>query len=98
MSEFLSGVIAAAATTTVAGVLIIARTMFAMRRDVVKFSATIQAMARSQPYMLKGLRFQNEALREIGANGATEKADRCIDEAERVYDELQAALVGGETR
>lgn len=97
MEVFADGLIAAFAGLTATGFFIMIRTLFAMRRDVRSFSHTIQAIAEIQPSLFKATRHQNAALREIGANGATERSDACIDEAEKTWNRLAVTKMQGET-
>jgi len=97
MSVFVEGIIVAASAIIVAGVVLAVRTLFAMRRDIVGFTPSLQAMVEIQPLMVRATRHQNAALREIGANGSTLKADACLDDAEAVLNRLLVVKVGGST-
>ena len=97
MEQFADGLVAAFAGLIAAGFFTVIRMLFAMRRDVRSFSYTIQAIAEIQPSLFKATRHQNAALREIGANGATERSDACIDEAEKTWNRLAVSKMQGET-
>jgi len=97
MSVFVEGIIVAASAIIVAGVVLAVRTLFAMRRDIVGFTPSLQAMVEIQPLMVRATRHQNAALREIGANGSTLKADACLDDAEAVLNRRLVVKVGGST-
>lgn len=97
MSTLVEGIIVAAAGLIVSGVAVAVRTLFAMRRDIVGFTPSLQAMVEIQPLMVRATRHQNAALREIGANGSTIKADACLDDAEAVLSRLLVEKVGGST-
>jgi hypothetical protein len=98
MNQLIGAILAASGSLIVASLVIIIKTLFAMRHDVMSFSSTVQALAESLLYLLKATRNQNAALREIGANGATEKADACIDEAETVLNRFLVAATKGKTK
>ncbi|MBU1080919.1 MAG: hypothetical protein KKB59_10575 [Spirochaetes bacterium] len=98
MAKFIEAMIVAAAGSLIAGVIIAIKTLLTMSRDIKGFSPSLQALAAIQPLMIRATRHQNGALREIGANGATHKADECLDEAESVLNELLVKKIGGETK
>jgi hypothetical protein len=98
MNQLIGAMLAAAGSLIIVSLTIIIKTLFAMRRDVMSFSGTVQALAESLLFLLKATRNQNAALREIGANGATEKADACIDEAESVLNRYLVAATKGATK
>jgi len=97
LSDLVEGIIVAASALIVGGVVVAVRTLFAMRRDIVGFTPSLQALARVEPLMIRATRHQNAALREIGANGSTIKADSCLDDAEAVLAELLVEKIGGAT-
>lgn len=74
------------------------KTLRSIHRDVVGFSPSIQAIATIQPLLIRATRYQNAALRELGANGSTEKSNACLDEADSELDRLLVKKIAGGTR
>lgn len=89
------GALTAAGGAVLAGSIAVVKMMMGMSRDVKSFGPSIQALYRVQPYVLDSLEYQNAALREIGANGSTEKADAAIRDGRKVLERRLEERVGG---
>lgn len=98
MDRLIDALLGVAATTLLAALGVIIRTLFAMRRDVRGFAGPIRALVEAQPYIIKATRHQNAALKEIGANGSTTESNNCLDEADRIFDRLLVESVPRETK
>jgi len=101
LNLFLQGLIGAAAVTVVAGVVAIVKLMFTVVSKLSKmestmrtFGASIEAIYRTVPWLIKSSRHVNVALRGIGANGSTERSDQCLDEADKTLDRRLAERAG----
>ena len=95
MSVFIEAVIIATAGLLVTGIASIVGMLNQMSRDVRSLGPSMQALYAIQPYIIRATRYQNAALKELGANGSTEKSDACLDEAEAALDRRLAERVGG---
>ncbi|MBL8965403.1 MAG: hypothetical protein JNG85_00260 [Spirochaetaceae bacterium] len=98
MPYFVEAAIGTASAAVVGAAIVIVRTLFAMRRDVVGYGVTIKALTLGLRHVSSATRHQNFALQDLGANGSTEKSNACLDKADAVFDGLLADKVGGETR
>lgn len=92
---FQDAAIGAVAVSLVGGIIATIKLMHTMSHEVKSLSPSMQAIYRIQPLLIKAQRHQNAAMRELGANGPTVKADECLDEADRVLDRRLAERVGG---
>lgn len=95
MTLFLEALIGAAATALVAGIIAAVRLLAGMARDVRSLGPSMQAIYAIQPHLIRATRYQNAALKEIGANGSTEEANKCLDAAEECLDRRLVERVGG---
>ena len=95
MSVFIQGVITAAAGAFVLGIIAAIKLLSRMATDVKSLSPSMQALYSIQPHLIRATRYQNAALREIGANGSTEEADKCLNAAEECLDRRLVERVGG---
>lgn len=95
----LETIIATAITTAtgaiVTGTIVAVGKLGAMMRLVESLSASVQAVYLVQPHLIRAMRHYSTALKESGANGSTEKANECLDEADRALDRRLAERVGG---
>lgn len=94
-ASFLQGLAAAVAAALVAGIIAALKLLIGMARDVKSLGPSMQALYSIQPHLIRATRCQNAALREIGANGSTEEADKCLAEAEACLDRRLVERVGG---
>lgn len=78
-----------------AGIVALVRMLSRISRDVSALGPSMRAIYEMQPYMLKATRYQNAALKELGANGSTEKSNECLDAAEACLDRQLVEHVGG---
>lgn len=92
----LEAIATAAGAAILAGLVAIVRMLFDIKRNIGHLVPSMQAIYTMQPYLIKATRYQNQALKELGANGSTERSDACLDEAERQLDRRLVARVGGE--
>ena len=95
MTPFLEALAAAVAAALVAGMIAAVRILVGMARDVRSLGPSMQALYSIQPHLIRATRYQNAALREIGANGSTEEADKCLNAAEECLDRRLVERVGG---
>ena len=95
MSVFIQGVITAAAGALVLGIIAAIKLLSRMAADVKSLGPSMQALYSIQPHLIRATRYQNAALREIGANGSTEEADKCLNAAEECLDRRLVERVGG---
>jgi len=95
MSIFIEATIVATAGLLVTGLVSIAGMLTRVSRDLRSIGPSMQALYAIQPYIIKATRFQNAALKELGANGSTVRSDACLDEAEAALDRRLAERVGG---
>ena len=95
MTPFLEALLAAVAASLVAGVIAVVRLLVGMARDVKSLGPSMQALYAIQPHLIRATRYQNAALKEIGANGSTEEANKCLDAAEECLDRRLVERVGG---
>lgn len=101
MSVFLEALVGAAAVAIVGGVITLVKLMFTVVNKLGKmestmrtFGASIEAVYRALPWLIKSSRHVNIALRGIGANGSTEKSDQCLDMADETLDRRMAERSG----
>lgn len=92
MPWFVEAVVATLAGSSLVGLWHIIRLLVKVQRALDHLGPSMETLYTLQPYVLKTLRHQTAALREIGANGSTEKADECIDEAEKIINQRHAKL------
>jgi hypothetical protein len=95
MDQFISAVIVAVAGIFVTAVFQSVRILADMRREVKSLGPSMQALYAIQPHIIRATRFQNAALKELGANGSTIKSDECLDVAEAHLDRRLTERVGG---
>lgn len=93
-SWFVEGAITAAAGGFCIGIVYIIKLLIGVKRALDHIGPSLETLYTAQPFVLKALRHQNGALREIGANGSTVHADACIDEAEQIFASRHASLEG----
>ena len=98
MSTVVETVIGVAGLGVLGALLIMVKTLFAMRRDVVSYGKTLSALVRSLGDLITANRLQNFMLKGMGANGATDKADECLDSADKELRALLSESVGAETK
>ena len=91
---FRDALIVAAAGGFFTGLVFVVKLLLKISRNVDAFGPSIQALYRVQPYVLDALEFQNAALKEIGANGSTEKANEAVRNGRAVLDRRLEERVG----
>jgi hypothetical protein len=77
------------------GIVALVRLLTRISRDVASLGPSVQALYAIQPCVIKALRYQNAAFRELGANGSTDRSNECLDEAEKNLDRRLIERVGG---
>ena len=87
-------VIVAVAGAFVSGLVYIVKLLVTISRDVKSFGPSIQALYRVQPFVLDALEYQNSALREVGANGSTIKADDAVRKGRECLERMLEERVG----
>ena len=95
MSIFVEATIVATAGLLVTGIVSIFKMVVDMSRDVKSLKPSMTALYDIQPHIIRATRFQNAALKELGANGSTTRSDECLDVAESKLDRRLAERVGG---
>jgi len=95
MPTFQDAAIGAVAVSLVTGIIAVVKMLFTVSSEMRSLGPSMQAVYRIQPLLIKAQRHQNAAMRELGANGATVKADECLDEADAVLDRRLSERVGG---
>jgi len=92
---FVEAIAATAAGGVLFGLLYIVKLLIKVQHALDHLGPSMQTLYLLQPPILKTLRYQNAAMREIGANGNATRADGCIDEAEEIINRRHANLEMG---
>jgi len=92
LPRFIDGVVVAAAGGFFVGLVWIINLLIGVKRAVDHLGPSLETLYLVNPYVLKTLKHQNDALQELGADGSTVKANECIDAAEKLLDDRLAAL------
>lgn len=66
-----------------------------MQRALDHLGPSVETIYMLFPFIIRTLGHQNDSLKEVGANGSTDKANECISEAEKLLEKRHAALEGG---
>lgn len=91
---FLEAVIAAIASGFCFGLVYIIKLLARMQRALDHLGPSVETIYMMYPFILRTLGHQNDALKEAGANGSTDLANKCIDAAETILRERHASLEG----
>lgn len=87
-------IIAGVAGSLLFGIGWVIRLLLKMSRALDHLSGSTETTYRMWPFVIGALRHQNGALKEAGANGSVEKANACLDEADRILNVRHAVLEG----
>lgn len=85
-------IIGATAAILVAGAVWTVRLLLKMDRAMKHMGGSLDTIYRVFPYLLGALRHQNTAFSQLGANGAVEAANECLDEADDILRHRHADL------
>jgi len=80
------------------GVVSIIRLLIGIAHDMRYLVPSVKTLYTIQPYLGKALRHQNSALRELGANGSTERSNECLDDVDRILNEKLASSAVGKCK
>jgi hypothetical protein len=89
---FLEAVVATAAGGMIFGIAYIVKLLIKVQHALDHLGPSVQTLYLLQTPILRTLRHQNNALKEAGANGSTDKANACVDEAEEIIGKRHASL------
>lgn len=92
---FLEAIAAAFGGLMLTGVIAITRLLIKISREVGHLGPSLEALYMIQPFLIRATRYQNAALKELGANGSTTSSDSCLDEAAKHLDRRLAERIGG---
>ena len=77
------------------GFVAIGKLLLRISHDIRHLGPSLEAVYSTLPWLLRATRYQNAALKELGANGSTARSDACLDEAEKNLDRRLAEREGG---
>lgn len=80
------------------GVVSIIRLLIGIAHDMQFLVPSVKTLYTIQPYLGSALRHQNAALRELGANGSTERSNACLDDVDRILNEKLASSAVGKCK
>lgn len=92
---FVEAIVATSAGGFLIGLVYIIKLLVKVQRAIDHLGPSMETLYLVQTPILRTLRHQNNALREVGANGSTVKANECVDEAERIIERRHVALERG---
>ena len=77
------------------GFVAIGKLLLRISHDIRHLGPSLEAVYSTLPWLLRATRYQNAAMKELGANGSTIRSDECLDKAEAALDRRLAAREGG---